>query len=304
MTAPATTEIDLDRLRSDLRRYSDIAEVRFDAAIVDRVIATLAPLLTTDSWVGMRTTTKPPERRDLNLRLIYPHPLPAVPLLREAGLLTYQGHPIERLGEEIASRFGVWWGIDASVKGMADKVWLQFADGIALAEFLTLDSLPPAVHGAGAHFARAGLDSVGMVALDFTSHTVNVYAPVFPPGTLTRERVEAIIGGLGFPLPADDELARDTRAFCVYQTFSWDSPDLQRLCFPVGYLAADFPVHYHPLLRAFVEQGPLLDEDVRGFGFYTAYGPRGSYYKVSADYTGNHQTVFARHRSPGLPAPA
>ncbi|HEX4831796.1 MAG TPA: aromatic prenyltransferase [Trebonia sp.] len=295
MTAPATQPIDLGLLRSDLRRYADIAGVPFDAPAVDRVIAPLTDLFTTDFWVGIRTTTKPAGSRDVNLRLGYTR-VPPIPRLREAGLLAYQGHPIERLADQIERRFAVGgWGVDTSVKGVADKVWLAFPERVPLADLMSLPDLPPAVTAARAHFDRAGMDRVGLIGLDFTSHTINLYGPVFPPGTLTAAQVEDILAGLGFPLPPGEELQRNARAFNLYQTFKWDSPDILRLCFPIMCTAAEFPTHYHPLLKEFADHAPMLDSAARDFILYTTYGPRGRYYKVQADYTGNHRALYPHH---------
>ncbi|MFE0188982.1 aromatic prenyltransferase [Streptomyces sp. NPDC058989] len=289
-TLPSPLGLDLAKLRADLHDCAQAVEVPFNAPAVDRLLSTLADLCT-DAWLGMRTTTRPAGRRDLNLRVCYRRPVHPVPLLREAGLLTFDGHPMERLLDELVDAFPLWWGIDASVSGSVDKFWLVFDNGVPLADVLALPHLPPAVRASQDHFERAGMDRVGLIALDFGHRTVNVYSPVFPPGTLTYATVTSLISGLGFPLPAEEELQRNTDAFDVYQTFSWDEPGVLRLCFPVRYTAADFPTHCHPVLKQFVETAPFA-VDQRSFVHYTTYGPRGGYFKVQSDYTGNHRDTF------------
>jgi hypothetical protein len=181
---------------------------------------------------------------------------------------------------------------------VADKVWMHVDGGIALDDVLSLPDLPSSVRAARAHFDRAKMDRIWLFGLDFTSHTINLYGHVIPSGDRTAADIAALLTGAGFPLPSHDELRCNTQAFTVYQTFNWDSPDLLRLCFPMLYAAAEFPTRFHPLLKTFVEQAPLLGDGRDSFGFYTTYGPAGGYYKVSTDYTGNHGAIFGRHNGP------
>nr|QGZ20043.1 hypothetical protein [Streptomyces alanosinicus] len=291
MTGDGLRELDLTRLSEDLRQYARIAQVRFNAAVVDKVIDTLADLLPL-GWIGVRTTTLPPARRDVNLRLCYRSPVPPVPRLRQAGLLTFTGHPIETLLDEVAERHEPWWGVDASVNGPADKIWMIFDRGIPLEELTELPSIPAAVRTARPHFHDSGMDRAGLLALDFSRRTINVYSPVFTPGTLSPEAAATMLTRLGFPAPEGDLRHTNGQAFDFYQTFGWDHPGLLRLCFPVRCSAEEFPVHHHPLLRDFVEQAPFAAAE-RNFVFYTTYGPRGGYFKVQSDYTGNHRQTFA-----------
>lgn len=291
MTAPAMQTIDLDRLRSDLRRYTEIAEIPFDAPTVDKAVSSLTELLTPGDWMRIGTTTKPVSSRDVSLQLST-QTQPVVPLLRQAGLFSPQGHPIENLARQIGGRLGARVSsADISVKGMADMIWMESGDGIALVDFLSLDGLPPAIHKAREHFDRAGIEHIGQVGLNFTTRSINLYRMPVSPGTFTPEQITAILTGLGFPLPAEDEIQRNATAFSLSQTFGWDSPGVMRLCFPQIYSATEFPTHYHPLLKTFVEQAPVVDDTTRDFGLYTTYGPRGGYYRIKADYTGTTSSL-------------
>lgn len=289
-TLPSPAKLDLAKLRADLHACAQAVEVPFNPAGVDRLLNTVGDLCD-GAWLGMRTTSKPLGKRDLNLRVCYRSPVHPVPRLHEAGLLRFTGHPMETLINELTDAFPLWWGIDASVSGAVDKLWLLFDHGIPLADALALPSMPPSVRAAGDHFDRVGMDRIGLIALDFGHHTINVYSPVFPPGTLTYTNVTDIISGLGFALPDEQELARNTEAFDVYQTFSWDEPGVRRVCFPVRYTAEQFPTDCHPVLKQFVEHAPFA-ADRRAFVFYTTYGPNGGHFKVQSDYTGNHRDTF------------
>lgn len=287
---PSPLGPDLTKLRADLHNCAQAVDVPFNAPAVGRLLSTLGDLCA-GAWLGMRTTSRPAGGRDLNLRVCYRQPVHPVPRLREAGLLTFDGHPMERLLDELVDRFPLWWGIDASVSGSVDKIWLLFDKGIPLVDVLALPHLPPTVRAAQDHFDRIAMDRIGLIGLDFGHRTINVYSPVFPPGTLTYETVTNMISGLGFLLPTEEELERNTHAFDVYQTFSWDEPGVRRLCFPVRYIAEEFPTHCHPILKQFVELAPFA-ADQRAFVYYATYGPRGGYFKVQSDYTGNHRDTF------------
>ncbi|MGW2485736.1 aromatic prenyltransferase [Streptomyces sp. NPDC001606] len=130
--------------------------------------------------------------------------------------------------------------------------------------------------------------------MSFGHRALNIYSPVFPPGTLTSATVEDVISGLGFTLPDEEERERNTRAFHVYQPFSWNESGVRRLCFPVRYTADEFPMHCHPVLRQFVENAPFAADATgeREFVHYTTYGPNGGYRKVQSDYTANHRDTF------------
>lgn len=77
----------LDQLRKDLREFARLAEVRYDPAIADPVLETLAELWT-NSVVGVRTTTHPVREREVDARVMHPGgPTELIEKLRGAGLL-------------------------------------------------------------------------------------------------------------------------------------------------------------------------------------------------------------------------
>ncbi|WP_317446336.1 aromatic prenyltransferase [Streptomyces collinus] len=294
MNPGSLAPLNLDKLRTDLERYAQIVGTSYDAVFVDRLIKTLQDVWK-QAWVGVRTTTHGPEERDVNLRVCYRESLHPVRLLRTAGLVSFTHHPLENLIDDVIERFSAFWGIDAPLSGTVDKVWMFFDGGVSLRQLRGLPHLPPSLHAAQEHFDRNGMDRVGLLGLDFTRHTVNVYAPIFPPGRLTPDRVTRMITDLGFVPPSGDEAKRGARAFSFYQTFGLESPDILRLCFPTRCTPEEVPTQYHPVLADFVEQAPFATQR-RAFLFYLAYGPKTRYFKVSSDYRANHHQMFATVR--------
>jgi aromatic prenyltransferase len=288
----------LDQFRRDLREFARLAEVRYDPSVVDPVLDTLTDLWTS-SWIGVRTTTHPVQQREVNARLMnsgeFADP---VSRLRAAGLLEFTGHPMERLLAEIADTLPVRWGVDLAVGRGVQKIWAVFPELVSVERMLELPGIPAAAREHAAHLNRYG-GEIGMMAVDFVSHTLNWYSKVFVPGQLTPADITTMLAELDFVAATDEELAILGRTFNVYRTFSWASPRMRRVCFAVRCEAATFPVHLDPVLERFVGGAPYADTGQRGFVFYSAYGPAGRYYKVQADYTSARNVTF-----PGRTAPA
>ncbi|MBU3063015.1 hypothetical protein KO481_15965 [Nocardia sp. NEAU-G5] len=286
-----SADLTLDRLRQDLREFARLSEARYVPAAVDPVLDALAELWTS-SWIGVRTTTHPVGQREVSARLMNSSPTAdPVGTLRDAGLLTFTGHPMEKLLTEIPAAVPVRWGVDLAVATGVQKIWLVFPELLTVRRMLGFSGVPAAAGTHAEHLTRYGGD-IGMMAIDFVSHTMNWYSRVLTPGELTPSDIVTILRELNFAPAADEELALFARTFNAYRTFSWNSPDIQRICFPVRSDAAGFPTHLDPVLERFVTGAPYADTGPRGFVFYTAYGPTGRYYKVQADYTSALNATF------------
>ncbi|MCM6774237.1 hypothetical protein NDR87_12215 [Nocardia sp. CDC159] len=280
----------LDQLRRDLREFARLAEARYEPAQVDPVLDALAELWTS-SWIGVRTTTLPVGQRGVNARLITSDELAdPVGTLRAAGLLSFTGHPMERLLAEVSAAVPVRWGVDLALASGVQKIWLVLPELISVERMLGFTGIPAAARGHADHLSRYG-GEIGMLALDFASRTMNWYSQVFPPGRLTAGDIVTMLRELDFVPPADEELAVLGHTFNVYRTFAWDSPRMRRICLPYRCDAQSFP-KIHPLLDRFVAGAPCAIGGPRGFVFYTAYGPTGRYYKVQADYTSPRLATF------------
>lgn len=286
-----STTLTLDRLGQDLREFARLSEARYVPEAVDPVLDALADLWTT-SWIGVRTTTHPVPRREVSVRLMSSSPsADPVGTLRDAGLLTFTGHPMERLLTAIPAAVPVRWGVDLALATGVQKIWLTFPELVTVERMLEFPDMPDAARAHAAHLSRYGGD-IGMMALDFVSHTMNWYSRVLAPGELTPSDITAALRELNFVPASEEELALFARTFNAYRTFAWDSPDMRRICFPVRYDAAGFPTHLDPVLERFVAGAPYADSGPRGFVFYAAYGPTGRYYKVQTDYTSALNATF------------
>ncbi|MEV4238236.1 aromatic prenyltransferase [Nocardia sp. NPDC050408] len=287
----------LDRLRKDLQKYARLAEVRYDPAIADPVLETLAELWT-NSVVGVRTTTHPVPEREVNARVMHPgEPTELIEKLRGAGLLTYTGHPMEQLLAEISAEVPVSSGVDLAIASGVQKIWLVFPELISVERILAFSGIPESARAHADHLSRYG-GRIGILAVDFDARTMNLYSNVFEPGYLTPADITGILAELDFTAPTETELALLARTFNLYRTFSWTSSRMERICFPVRCEPSSFPTDLDPVLARFVADAPFAEPETRGFVFYATYGPTNRYYKVQAEYAGVRVATF-----PGGTAP-
>ena len=164
--------------------------------------------------------------------------------------------------------------------------------GVSIDELLTLSSLPTSVKHYRDHFKRFGPSEIYILGLDFWNKTMNIYPAIIPPGSYSPDTIAAMITDLWFALPSQEELMYDSKSPNFYYTFSWDTPTVQRFCLVVPTLPEEFPVHWHPLCKQFVENVPFHAKH-RMFAFNPTYGPRGGYLKIEADYTGTLPQIFS-----------
>ncbi|MFI5780332.1 aromatic prenyltransferase [Nocardia sp. NPDC051570] len=279
----ASAGVTLDRLRVDLQQYARLAEVPYDSLIVDRVLDVLA-----EEWassaIAVRTTTQPLPERDVNVRLTNAgDPAALLSRLRDAGLVTFTGHPMEQLLSEVSAAVPAVAAVDVAIGTGIQKVWLIFPELVSVDRMLAFGGMPEAARGHEAHLARYG-GEFAIMAVDFVSHTMNLYSRILAPGELTAADITAILADLDFVAPTEEELSLLGNTFNVYRTFSWTSPRMQRICFPYRCDAATFPRHLDPLLDRFVTGAPFPAPGPHGFVFYAAYGQTDRYYKVQAEY--------------------
>ena len=177
------------------------------------------------------------------------------------------------------------YGIDFSVKHGFEKVWPFFSEALPTEEALSLTSMPYSVRNYRDHFARFGLDRFSLMAVDYWNKTANIYFMIKDASLYPPERIAAMIQDLGFKVPSQEELEINAKTVCIYHTFSWESDQVERLCFVLAGPADQIPTHIDPLFTRFVNETPIQAEHHQ-FTYNTTYARRGDYLKIEADYTG------------------
>jgi hypothetical protein len=232
--------------------------------------------------------------RDVNARVMHPgEPAELVDRLRDSGLLTFTGHPMEQLLSDVIAAVPARAGVDLALSSGIQKIWLIFPELVEVDRLLAFPGMPEAARAHVDHLTRWG-GRIGIMAVDFAARTINLYSQVLTPGLLSPDDIAAILAELDFaPAPAE-ELTMLGRTFNLYRTFAWDSPRMRRICFPLRCSPATFPTHLHPVLGRFLDKAPFADPTTRGFVFYIVYGPHESdhYYKVQAEYAAARHATF------------
>ncbi|SEN15540.1 aromatic prenyltransferase [Actinacidiphila rubida] len=147
------------------------------------------------------------------------------------GLVPGTDHPVASLLPDLRKACSVdECLIDVGVSGGFNKVYAHFPHDVQrISRLARLPSMPGALAGNADYFDRHGLEHVAMVAIDYRSHTTNLYVPT--PGGLAPDTIRSLVRGLGLPEP-EPELVESARAtFRVYFTLGWDSPAIRRISF-------------------------------------------------------------------------
>ncbi|SDY43541.1 Aromatic prenyltransferase Orf2 [Amycolatopsis xylanica] len=257
----------------------------------DRVMPCLAAFSEGFAGTGLafRTTTKAGGTPELSYRYTGfggPSPDP-YPIALRHGLLPAPDGLVDKAHQDIARRLPVdLWGADFGTTTGIEKIYATFGVGDAqpVPRIAALPSMPIAIDAEAGFFARYGLGDVGLMAVDVRSRTVNLYFHP-APGTLTPGIVARMLGDLELAIPADEAVVRRCAdAFSVYFTFSWASPRIERVCFPLFVSARELaPLTQNPILTAFAEHAPF-EAGPRYFVHAAAMTPVGYYFKLENIY--------------------
>ena len=153
------------------------------------------------------------------------------------GFAAKTEHPVGTLLAELSARFPIDdYGADCGVVGGFKKTYAFFpADGMQrLSDLAGLPSMPGGVAANTDLFARYGLhDRTSLLGIDYRHRTVNLYfgeppADCFEPGT-----IRSMVRDLGLPEPSERLVRLGRKAFGIYVTLNWDSPEIERICYAV-----------------------------------------------------------------------
>ena len=177
---------DLNQLYEDIIKTTHIVDVPYNKEIIWKVLNTFQDFFSGSS-VAFKTTTKPKEKRGLNVRYVelgVPHDPYVIAL--SAGLITKRGHPIDDLLPEIQSQFPIHgYGVDFEVSYGLEKIWPLFPHAPQPIERVySLFSVPDSIRNYVDYFARHDLAFVNILGLDYRHKTINVYFPMERPGAL------------------------------------------------------------------------------------------------------------------------
>lgn len=289
MDDPFARQLDLPQLVSDTRTIAGMVGVAPTDDHIQRLLEAYQPHFVGGA-VGMRTTNKPVQQRELSLRYMdpmTPHDPYAIAL--EHGLLARDDHPIHAFMTETQATLPVMgYGIDAGVSHGFEKIWPLFGEAVPMERIYAMKSVPPAVQRYDEHFKTYDFTLCSLFAVDFWNKSMNVYFMFRERDKYPPERTVQMIRDLGLTLPADErELDINALALTIYYTFTWESQKVERLCFGVAHAPGDAAhVRIDPLFARLADDAPSPVPDLK-HAIGTTYTPDNrNYLKIELDYSG------------------
>ena len=210
-----------------------------------------------------------------------------------SGFAAKTGHPVDCLLADMQERYPVsGYGVECGVAGGFKEVHSFFRPDAmpGLSQLADIPSMPRSLAENSGLLARHGVDGnvVGLIAINYQNRTVSVY---FGGLRLQCENIQSLLRELRMPEPSAQELELMQKAFAIYPTFSWDSPEINRICFAVPALdPITLPARIEPEIEHFAKSVPCAYEGKRVlvYGFTFTHGEQ--YYQVQSYWKINSPT--------------
>lgn len=295
--------MDLKQTVKDLKKITDLVEIDHNEEAIWKVLNAYKEFFSGSS-ISIRTTTKPKEQRDVSIRyvelMITHDPDPYITATNE-GLIKKDSHPLHRMFYEIYEKFEMMGhGIDLDVRVGLTKIW-SFIAPCPIEQVYSMETIPNSIQPLRDYFSKHRLTTFVLFALDFYHKTVNLYFLVKDPSKIKPEQYEALLKDLDFEIASPEVMERCCEATTIYYTFSWDSPKVERICF--GVLCPEgkeqVPVHFHPIMKDFVENAPFVSEK-KTFIYSITFTRSGHFFKVENDYNGSMIEILLMGAKAGL----
>ncbi|WP_327117525.1 aromatic prenyltransferase [Nocardia sp. NBC_01730] len=283
-----TTGSELDDLYAAIEKSARLLNVPCARDTVWPTLTAYGTMLT-HSVISFRVVTDARRSGDLDYRfLTLPRDVDPYNIALSNKLIPETDHPVGALLDQVRKQCPIdSYGIDIGVVGGFKKIWPFFpADGVQkVSELAALPSMPRGLADHARMFARHGLeDKVGLLGIDYHNKTMNVYFPGLPADCFEPRAIVSLHRDAGLPDPSDQFLSLTEKAFDIYATISWESPRIERLCFPV--ITPDpttLPVRIGPRFEQLVDKVPFSTTD-RRFTYSATSSPQGESYKFSWFY--------------------
>jgi hypothetical protein len=200
------------------------------------------------------------------------------------GWIEKTDHPVANLIPEILESSAVtFYGIECGVVGGFKKTYIFFPlDDLGdLSVLASLPSMPPSLAEHARTFSDIGMGKrVSIVGIDYTKKTVNIY---FMAGGLDEKTVLSVLNDTGLPEPSTPELLEFVQnSFSIYPTFSWDSPDIDRICFSVvSPNPESYPTTLFPEISEFAKSAPYEYDGARVLVYGETISRKEEYHKLA-----------------------
>lgn len=279
----------MDKILSDFEAMSNSLGVTFNRSNVGPVLLAFKDEFNR-SPIAMRTTTKSATEKDLAIRYLdLLHTSSPDPLTRaiECGFTKDDGHPIFKLFEEARTRCNAFgYGVDIEASVGFSKIWMAPSVGEnSLQTISSLINLPPSVKNAIPHFERFGLHTIGLIGFDFNKKTINLYVMIKSTENIHHTYV-SILEDLGINPDPINLLKSCNPAQVLYYSFSWNTPQTERVCFAIVCDdESQVPVYLHPVILECLNNPVFMNEQKKCI-YSIAWSKKGHYFKFDNDYNG------------------
>ncbi|MET8170346.1 aromatic prenyltransferase [Streptomyces sp. NPDC057456] len=202
------------------------------------------------------------------------------------GFVEETDHPVSTLASDIAERCAVsFFGVEAGVVGGFKKTYVFFPlDNLGkLSTLAEIPSMPRSVAEHARTFASIGLDNrISIIGIDYISKTMNVY---FMAAPVEEKTALSLLSDTGLPEPSAPLLEFIQKSFSIYPTFSWDSPEIDRICFSVvSPDQAAYPTTLHPEIELFAKNAPHEYDGERVLVYGATLSRTEEYHKLGVYY--------------------
>lgn len=209
------------------------------------------------------------------------------------GFAEKTDHPVGSLLADLQERFPAsGYGAECGIADGFKEIHAFFSPEAmpGLSQLADIPSMPNSLSGNAGLLAKHGVDGnvVGLIAINYRQRAVNVY---FGGLRLEQEKILSLLQELGMPEPSAPELELMQKAFAVYPTFSWDSPEIKRITFAVP--AQDpiaLPVQIDPQVERFAESAPYAYDGKRILVYGFTFTPEEQFYQLQSYWKINPPT--------------
>lgn len=285
--ATITEEGAVQALYSAIEEAAGLLEVEYARDEVLRILNLYGGDLA-QAVVAFRVSTGARRAGELDCRFTVPQDADPYELAVDNGLLEKTDHPVSRLLADIRENCPVdGYGIDFGVVKGFKKIWvvLPRTELQQVAKLAGIPSMPPSLGASLDFIARHGLgDTVGLLGIDYSNRTVNIYFGEPPAGGIAPESVRSMLREIDQAEPTEQVLQLGRQAFGVYVTLNWDSPVIERICFAVATTDPfGLSVELDDRIELFVRHVQRADPHTK-FVYAVASQPDGAYFKLQSYY--------------------
>lgn len=273
-----------------------------DPELCRRVVIAFGPSFS-NQVLQWKTTDRPGD--GLYYRFLSTDTFDCVERAQQHGLIQSRLEPLLNLQREALEHFpqAVRSGADFEASRGLAKVW-TFTSPIFLNQLLELQSVPESLRLNQPKLERMGLNTVGFLASDFLSESMNVYFPWHhhQRDRAWLEQMQECFPGCGPPadlvlemIDSQDEISG------LGMTFDWRRPEPLRWCIycfavPFGQSRPQVRLpRLSPRLQTLVDRAPTLNERPV-YHLAWSFGPAGPYQKLEKNYAGDVDHFLATER--------